>query len=295
MTDHAAAIPAEDFDLAACTTTQLPGGVPKLGVANADHAKHIKLNLADYVAADAPAVPKAVHRSHLEFSWGMLKNDTLGDCGPAMLLHAIEAFHLDAGTPVPHVTDADAIRAYEQIGGYVQGNESTDRGVDNHVLVQNWEHPGISVSADRSAASALNAAADQAAAPKHTIAGSLFVDTKDHELAKRAIWEFVVLFRAVGLPVTAQRQKKWDVVEGAGEDGDVGSWGYHDIPLVSYDEKLVRLITWGTPLLASWAFDAKYAVEGFVVVTQEQLNASGVSPAGFDWTAISRDFKALGA
>ena len=52
----------------------------------------------------------------------MLANDTIGDCVIAMMLHSIEDFHLDAGTPVPAFTDADAISIYSAITGYVPGD-----------------------------------------------------------------------------------------------------------------------------------------------------------------------------
>lgn len=292
MTDHALAVPDEHFQLEAHTTTTLPADLPRLGHAGG-HANYCRLSLSDYLVADAPEVPTQVHRSHLNFPWGMLLNDQLGDCGEAMAIHASEAFHLDAATSVPNYTDKDAEYLYEKVAGYVPGDPNTDQGTDNHLLVEYWERHGIRCLADRNEHSALDAQAEEdAKTPTHKIAGSLFVDPSDVALAQRAIWEFVVLFWAVGLPITAKNATRWEDV-GGGADGEVASWGYHDVPFLSYDSKWFRNVTWGTELLVSYGFKAKYGVESFVVVTEEMLNQDGVSPAGFDRTKMAEDFASL--
>jgi hypothetical protein len=276
MTDHAAAVCDDGFDLRHAVQTTLPPTLPKLG-----HKGKVRpeLNLADYVHADAPAVPKAVHRSHLDHDFPMYLNDRLGICGEAMALHGIEALHLDAHTPVPPFSDADAEKLYEEVGGYVPGEPETDQGTDNHILVTKWQDDGVLCSADGSV---------------HKIVGSLFVDPHDVALNQRAIWEFVVLYRAIALPITAQGQREWHVTDDKLEgDAEPGSWGGHDIPYLSYDGHLFRCETWGTSLLVTYGFDKAYSMEGFVVVTEEMMDLRGMSPAGFDWDKLTSDFKAL--
>jgi hypothetical protein len=210
----------------------------------------------------------------------MFLNDRLGDCGEAMTAHGIEAFHLDAGTPVPLFVDADVEKLYEEVGGYVPGDPSTDQGTDNQVLVDYWRKSGMACAADGSS---------------HKIVASLFVDPKKVELNQRAIWEFVALFRAIALPETAQGQREWEVTDPNLEGPAApGSWGGHDIPYLSYDVKRFRCETWGTSLLVTYGFDAAYAMQdSFVVVTEEMLDQRGMSPAGFDWTKLSADVKSL--
>lgn len=241
-----------------------------------------QLNLADFKTGSAQP-PAAVHRKSTA-GLGTLMNDTLGDCGPAMAIHGNGMFHRDAGTPVPAWGDQDAEVFYEEEGGYnpdaplVDGVNPTDQGSDNNVLVGHWQDPGILCHADGT---------------RHKIAASLFVEPTE-EMTKLAIWEFVVCFRAYGLPVTAENQTHWTVVDdGNPADSEVGSLGYHDIPLCSYGPWNVGLITWGQPWMASWEFDKRYAVQSFVVVTEEQLNLQGVSPAGIDWTALNAAIKSL--
>lgn len=248
---------------------------------------HPTLDLREYVVSGHPTLenpPPAVHRSNLGFPFGMLMNDHLGCCGPAMVIHGIEAFHLDAQTPVPPFGDQDCERLYERAGGYdpsqtqPDGSNPTDRGVDNTDLVKCWEE-GVTCQRDNSS---------------HQAVATIFVDPKDLNLNKLAIWEFVVLFRAVALPVTAQGQSWWKVTDPSLQgDAAPGSWGGHDIPYLSYDAHGVRNVTWGEELLVDWDFDAAYAMQGFVVVTREQLNLQGVSPAGVDWTKLNQDIAKL--
>jgi hypothetical protein len=276
MTDYAAAAQAEGFDLREVTHTKLPAKLPKLGHRS---GRRPKLDLADYIVRDAPVVPPAVYRSNLEHDFPMYLNNELGDCGEAMTLHGIEAFHLDARTGVPPFADGDAEKLYEEVGGYVPGEPETDKGTDNGVLVEYWQTSGVACAADGSV---------------HKIVASVFVEPKNVDLNQRAIWEFVALFRAIALPETAQGQKEWQVTEPKLEGPAApGSWGGHDIPYFSYDGKRYRCATWGAELLLTYEFDVDYAIEGFVVVTKEMLDQEGVSPAGIDWSALTSDIKSL--
>lgn len=240
-----------------------------------------KLNLADYVSAQAQP-PDAVHRSNLgnSFLRDALGNTEWADCGDAMAIHGDEAFHLDAGTPVPPFVTGDALRLYSEVSGFDPnrggpGQNPTDTGTDNQQLVDHWRDVGILCAGDNQ---------------RHKIAGTVWVDTKDPVLNRIAIWEFVVLFRALGLPKTAQSQTEWKLTDPALQgDAALGSWGYHDVPYFSYDSQRIREDSWGQPILVDWDFDKPYAVQGLVVVTTEMLNLRGVSPAGVDWTKLNAD------
>jgi hypothetical protein len=235
------------------------------------------LNLIDYVDLSSPAPPPAVHRSHLEHKFPMDGNDRLGDCGPVMVAHGIEAFHLDEKTPVPQMTEEDVIDWYSIIGGYEPGNPSSDGGVNNTTLIEKWQ------------------AGLKAAGLDHTIKASAYIDPHNVSLNERAIWEFVVLFRAAGLPISAQGQSKWEVTDPSLQgEAEPGSWGGHDIPYLSYDGKWYRCVTWEKGLLLSYDWDAAYALEGFVVVTDEMLGSrGGTSPAGFKWDQLIHDCEHL--
>lgn len=241
-----------------------------------------RLNLVDYVADGAQA-PDAVHRSHLGFQWGALMNDMLGDCGPAMLLHAFEAWALDSGNAPPPFSDQDALGVYEKVGQYVPGNPATDRGVDNTNLFDYAVSPGVLCAKDESS---------------HKIVEWIAVPA-DPNLMRVAIWEFVVLFRAYNMPVSAQGQHEWQVTDPSLQGSAApGSWGGHDVPILSYDTRRFRTVSWGTELLieapvAGGGFDGLYGQQAIVGITEDMLNRQGVSPSGVNWTKLGADLRAL--
>lgn len=243
-----------------------------------------KIALTEYIAHQVEA-PTAVHRKQPPYGDAWL-NLQLGTCGEGMAINGVQTFHAEAGTPIPPFTDDDAEELYEIVGGYnpkapqVNGENPTDQGTDNNKLVAEWKHPGISCGADGTL---------------HTIEESLFVDPADENLTRLAMWEFVVCFRAYGLPETAQSQQgRWTVMDNAPSGATaLGSWGYHDIAQTSYGPRNVGLKTWGMPWMAAWPFDSKYGVQGFVVTTPEQTNLQGISPAGIDWTKLNADLAAM--
>jgi hypothetical protein len=257
------------------TPPSLPAA-PKTGL-NLDKLLRPTLKLADYIHPELANPPAAVSRPHPGFQWGMLANDTLGDCVIAMMLHSIEDFHLDAGTPVPAFTNQDAISIYSAITGYVPGEPNTDKGTDESAAMGYWEHPGLTAEGDT-----------------HTIVATVAVDPSNLTECRIAIDEFVDLQIGIALPLTAQGQTEWTVV-GDGKTGNSapGSWGGHGIPYREYDPETFACVTWGAELLLTVPFHQDYAQEAHVVVTQEMLNNQGIGPSGVNWDDLIADIKAL--
>jgi len=250
---------------------------PKIGL-NLDSLHRPTLKLADYIHPELANPPAAISRPHPGFQWGMLANDRIGDCVIAMMLHSIEDFHLDAGTPVPAFTDQDAISVYSAITGYNPSNPNSDQGTDESTAMQYWEAPGLGTS-------------DGAT---HTIAATVAVDPRNLNECRIAIDEFVDLQVGIALPVTAQGQKEWTVV-GNGKTGKSapGSWGGHGIPYREYDAETFKCVTWGAELLLTVPFHSDYAQEAHVVVTEEMLTKQGIGPSGVNWDELIADIKAL--
>ena len=134
-----------DFRLRDHYTPPTVPALPKTGLI-LDELHKPALKLSDYIHAELASPPAAVSRPHPGFAWGMLANDKLGDCVIAMMLHSIEDFHLDAGTPVPAFTDEDAISMYSAITGYNPNDPSSDRGTNERMAMRYWEHPGLKTS-----------------------------------------------------------------------------------------------------------------------------------------------------
>jgi hypothetical protein len=251
--------------------------LPKTGLI-LDELHKPALKLSDYIHAELAQPPAAVSRPHPGFKWGMLANDKIGDCVIAMMLHSIEDFHLDAGTPVPAFADEDAISIYSAITGYNPNDPSSDRGTNERTAMRYWEHPGLKTSDGDT----------------HTIVATVAVDPSNLNECRIAIDEFVDLQIGIALPITAQGQQEWAVV-GDGKTGDSapGSWGGHGIPYREYDAETFKCVTWGAELLLSVPFHQDYAQEAHVIVTQEMLNKQGIGPSGVAWDELVADIKAL--
>jgi hypothetical protein len=258
------------------TTPTLPA-TPKTGL-NLDTLHRPALKLSDYIKADLANPPAAVSRPHPGFQWGMLANDSIGDCVIAMMLHSIEDFHLDAGTPVPAFTDQDAISLYSAITGYNPNDPNSDRGTNETTAMHYWEHHGLRTS-------------DHV---DHQIVATVAVDPSNLNECRIAIDEFVDLQIGIALPLTAQGQTEWTVV-GNGKTGHSapGSWGGHGIPYREYDADTFKCVTWGAELLLTVPFHQAYAQEAHVVVTKEMLSKTGVGPSGVAWDALIADIKVL--
>ena len=236
------------------------------------------LKLSDYIRPALASPPAAVSRPHPGFQWGMLANDRLGDCVIAMMLHSIEDFHLDAGTPAPAFTDADAIHMYSAITGYNPHDPSSDQGTNESTAMQYWEQTGLHTSDG----------------VDHQIVATVAVDPSNLNECRIAIDEFVDLQIGIALPLTAQGQTEWTVV-GNGRTGHSapGSWGGHGIPYREYDGQTFKCVTWGAELLLTVPFHQTYAQEAHVVVTREMLSKSGVGPSGVAWDELIADIRAL--
>lgn len=258
------------------TTPSLPPA-PKIGL-NLDTLHRPTLKLADYIHPELANPPAAISRPHPAFQWGMLANDRIGDCVIAMMLHSIEDFHLDAGTPAPAFTDADAISIYSAITGYNPTKPNSDRGTDESAAMRYWEVPGLKTSDGVT----------------HTIVATVAVDPSNLNECRIAIDEFVDLQIGIALPVTAQGQTEWTVV-GDGKTGKSapGSWGGHGIPYREYDPETFKCVTWGAELLLTVPFHSDYAQEAHVVVTEEMLSKQGIGPSGVNWDELTADIKAL--
>ncbi len=266
-----------DFRLRDHYTPPTLPALPKTGL-NLSTLHKPALKLSDYIHAELANPPAAISRPHPGFQWGMLANDKIGDCVIAMMLHSIEDFHLDAGTPPPAFTDADAISIYSAITGYNPNDPSSDRGTDEGAAMRYWEHPGLQSTDNGS----------------HTIVATVAVDPSNLNECRIAIDEFIDLQIGIALPISAQGETEWTVV-GDGKTGHSapGSWGGHGIPYREYDAATFKCVTWGAELLLTVPFHQDYAQEAHVVVTQEMLNKQGVGPSGVAWDELIADIKAL--
>ena len=226
------------------------------------------LQLASYLTPALPRPPAGFGVvPSASVKWGMLGNDTVGDCTVAAAAHQDMAWTAATDKPDRVVTTAKVLAAYSAITGYVPGDESTDTGAVELDVLNYWR--------------------------KHGICGERITGyAKAHPAQARvACWLFGGLYIGLALPLSAQDQHVWDV--GVGPDGEPGSWGLHAVPIIGYDHEGLTCITWGAPKRMTWAFYHAYTDECWAVLGGDYINHSGSSPEGFKLSALLADIAAL--
>ena len=228
------------------------------------------LRLGNYLGT-LTAPPQAVCWSKNVPQYGMLMNDQLGDCTIAGALHLRQVLAAAAGNPWTP-TDAEALQAYEQIDGYVQGNSSTDNGGILLNVLNAWKQNGIA---------------------GHTILGFASVNVQDFTEVMQAIALFGGLYTGKLLPKSAQTEDVWHDIS----PNDGGVWGGHCTPDTDYDQGTVDgstattlgLITWGAVKEETLAFFQRYTDEAYVVIDPVFIEATGLSASGVNLAQLQAD------
>lgn len=225
--------------------------------------------LRDLTAAQALPPPPASANWYADL--GMLNalgNLTVGDCVTAYIGHAVQTFTAYAGDPqVP--TEAQAIKLYSDITGYVPGDESTDNGtviLGPGGAMEWWAKNGVTFGNTTSKAAA-------------------YAQIK---LGDDALWikQGIALFGGVAfglnLPENVVAKDKipylWDDPSGPVAGG-------HCVLLCGYEPEptyglIFNLISWGQRFACTLDFLRGTFQEAVAVFDEDFLNAKGDDPAG---------------
>lgn len=228
------------------------------------------LKLAQYLGPALPPPPPSADWTQGITSWGMMLNDTLGDCTIAGCGHAVQVWTANAGREAT-VPNATIEKYYEKWDGYKPGDPSTDNGGVELDVLNKWKQQGF-------AGNVLTAFADPNPANLTEI--------------RQSIALFGGVYIGLSLPNTAQNQDVWDVTPNGGADADPGSWGGHCVFVPKYDENGFTCITWGAPKTMTLAFWNAYCDEAHTLLSPDWIAAKG-SPSGFDQAQLLADLRAI--
>jgi hypothetical protein len=234
---------------------------------------HRTLKLQKYLIAGVlPPAPKAYQWDGSLSAWGMMQNDTIGDCTCAAAGHLEMAWtedNNDLFTP----TDQEIVAAYSAITGYVPGNAATDVGAACLDVLNYWRNSGIA---------------------GHQIIAYTSIEPWQQNFLKDATYLFGGLYIGLGLPISAQTMTDWDITKSSDVTGNgvPYSWGGHCVPVIGYDQEWVYVITWGQVMRMSWRFQIAYCDEFYAVISNDFLK-DGVAPTGFNLSALQNDLAAI--
>ena len=224
------------------------------------------LAVSKYLAPTLPLPPPARDWTAGVTNFGMMLNDTLGDCTIAGVAHAVQVWTANTGGIVT-VPDATVQSFYEQWDGYVPGNPSTDSGGIELDVLNDWRHNGFD---------------------GHGLLAFAAAKTASLVEIRQSINLFGGVYIGLALPVTAQNQDVWDVVANGGANAKKGSWGGHCVFVPKYDDHSFTCITWGQLKTMTLPFWAKYCDEAYALFGQNWLTANG-APSGFNEAQLQTD------
>lgn len=227
-----------------------------------------RLSVRDYlVRADLPPVADSCDWTGGISAPGMHLNDTLGVCVEAGATNAIQSATTCVGGVMRTVPDSVILADYESLGGYVAGDESTDRGL---VLVNflNWWR-------------------------QNTFNGNPLAAYADPAVGNLDEFKLSVqLFGGVLIGV--------QLCEGDMEAFDAGQpWattysagpqvGGHCVWVPQFVTQGPVPQTWNRNQPATWDWLTARMDENHALFLPEWLNKSGQAPSGVDWQALQRD------
>jgi hypothetical protein len=226
------------------------------------------LRMARYVKPDLLAAPPVVNwATKMTLLWGMLGNDTLGDCTCAALGHMDQVWALNTGRS-QDITD-DVVCG--KPNGLYWRTGTEDKGRNMLDVLKEVVRGGF-------------------AGDKYTAFASL--DPRNHLMHRYVVWQFGGVYLGITLPVTAQNQAVWDYVPNA-NGNEPGSWGGHAVNVVAYDDAGITIVTWGAIKKLTWSFVDHYCDEAFAIISPDWFNSRGRDPNGFNMAALRADLAVI--
>lgn len=226
------------------------------------------LKMSHYALASYAPPPFASYTYGIT-DWGMMMNDTLGDCTIAAAAHAEQVWTQGKTT----ISNSIVVSAYEQWCGYVLGNPSTDQGGVEIDVLNAWR--------------------------KSTLGGHVleaFIAPQPQNLTHvmHSIAEFGGIYIGLQLPNSAMVQneegKVWDVV--ADDGGLAGGHAvfcpaYHTLDPTYNQETTITCITWGGLQKMTTAFWEKYCDESYCLL------AAAWEPSGVNLMGLRGDLASV--
>jgi hypothetical protein len=204
--------------------------------------------------------------------WGMLANDTVGDCVLAGAAHETMLFRADVGPEYPSFSNEAVLSDYSAITGYDPNNPDTDKGTDMQAAAAYRQKTGV-IDAD---------------GVRHKI--DVYAELNMGDLALATF-----LFGAVGVGVNITQSAMDEFQQGEVWTQTGGKvLGGHYIPCVGRNTRGNWLfVTWGRLHAATPRWLNVNMLGAIAYFSRERLSSEGLSPQGYDAATLNDDFQAL--
>lgn len=229
--------------------------------------------LSKYLEVGAlPSLPISIQNDTDLSDWGMMGNDTIGDCTCAAAGHGIMAW-TDPNKDLVTPPTSSIITAYSAVSGYDPTTGVNDNGAACLDVLNYWRQTGIYT---------------------HKIAAYAEVAVHNQTEVKASIFLYELTYIGVALPISAQAQaKRWSVTSPSLQGNSApGSWGGHCVIVVGYNADGVDVITWGERVRMTWGFWRAYVEEAYCLLSADFFTANK-APNGFDLATLQNDISKL--
>jgi hypothetical protein len=200
----------------------------------------------------------------------MLGNDAVGDCVCAGAFHAQQVWEGDAQGVQTTFSTQDALAMYTAISGYNPKNPNSDVGATLISGLQYWQKTGLD---------------------GFKLAAYAQIDATNVALVQACIAYFGAVYTGLNVPTSAMSQfdagQPWSVVSRSRIEGG------HCVPLVGYDASGFTCVTWAAYQKLTTDFYTRYFDEAWVVVDEDWVSKTGLTPSGLDGATANADFQSL--
>ena len=242
------------------------------------------LTLGRYLTAGVPAPPPSVNYGAAVQDWGMLGNDSAGDCAWAGQAHADMLWVANAQKQQLAITTAQVLQAYEQVTGYnpadvkPDGSNPTDKGTALLDALKYWRATGI----------------DQ-----QKITAFVEIDPRNTDHVKQGLNLFGTLYLGMQLPNSvlpnpASPLPQWTVAPDGTPNNEPDPNNGHCVIYCAYDANGLTAVTWGQTVTVSWAFHAAYCDELYAMLSPNWFKG-GADPEGINVAALTSDLQLIAA
>ena len=232
------------------------------------------LFFANYAPRTADiVVPKVIDWTKGVKAWGMLGNDTVGDCTIAGIMHLIMSMQASLGVAVTFTTQ-QAIALYSAITGYDPSDPNSDQGAELVTVLKYVK--------------------------KHQVGGFTvdaysLVNNQNLVEFYKALYLCKGTYSGVNLPRSALDQfrqgKPWTIVKNSPIEGGHCIEPVRRVP--SGKGSMITVVTWGAEQDVTEDWWREYADETRAVVSKAEIGPKGRDVLGYDEATLIADAKAV--
>lgn len=236
----------------------------------------VMLKMTDFVDLSQLAPPpKSFGHEKLIRHWGMMGNDTVGDCVFAGAAHEIMLWNAEAGKTV-RISDATAIQNYSEFTGYNPNDPNTDQGTDVATWLGQRRKVGFADDDGN----------------RHTIGAYLALDPHNVDELRYADYYFDgvgigVQFPSQWMDIFQQGGRTWPELKRPNYEGG------HYITSVAWRAGRPVIVTWNAKVELTQGGYAQNCDEAYAYLSPEKLR-NGVDINGFNLPKLQAFLQSLG-